>query len=222
MKEHDFEFDENIDDVIDDILQEETIEPETKTPRKKRVQRNYINNDDFIAALVKYKSECVDALSQGNKKPQIPNYIGECFTKLSNGLSQRPNFFGYSYRDEMVSDAIINCLLYFENFNPNVKNSRGYVNAFGYFTQIIWYCFLRRIHKEHKQQYIKYKSTENFGIFGSDDSPENGIDQVVQSEVYSNMYDFIKKFEEAEQKKSAKLFSSKKTKISGIEKFLED
>ena len=120
-------------------------------------QKHYINNQDFLKALVDYKTNCVEAEMANKPKPKIPNYIGECWMKIAEGLSHKPNFINYTYRDEMVSDGIENCLMYFENFDPSKSN-----NPFAYFTQIIYFAFLRRIQKEKKQLYVKYKATEMF------------------------------------------------------------
>ena len=218
MEEIKFEFD-RVDEFpeelsnIDDLLEEEKpliIE----SSKKKKITRNYINNADFLAALVQYKEDCNIASENNKPKPRIPNYIGECFMKLAEGLARRPNFFGYSYKDEMIADGIENCLMYFENFDTTRKN------PFAYFTQILWWCFVRRIQKEKKQQYIKYKATENFGILDEAELMELGDGQIKQLEVYDNMYEFIQKFEETEFKKTAK--TSKKKKATGIESFLEE
>jgi len=105
-------------------------------------QKHYINNLDFLKALEDYKAACVEAAKQNQPKPIIPNYIGECFMKIAEGLSHKPNFINYTYRDEMVSDGIENCLMYFENFDPEKSK-----NPFAYFTQVIFFAFLRIIQK---------------------------------------------------------------------------
>ena len=116
--------------------------------------KEYVNNADFLKALIDYKKR-----KQKNPNEPIPNYIGQCWMKIAEGLSHKPNFINYTYRDEMISDGIENCLMYFDNFNPDKSK-----NPFAYFTQIIYYAFLRRIQKEKKQLYVKYKSTEMIGI----------------------------------------------------------
>jgi hypothetical protein len=181
----------------------------TTTPAKPK--KHYINNADFCKALVDYQTAVAKAKTDGKPKPRIPNYIGECFMKIAEGLSHKPNFINYSYRDEMVGDGIENCLMYFENFDTT-KSS----NAFAYFTQIIYFAFLRRIQKEKKQLYVKYKSTEQFGLL--DENELMGYDDVMAKpfELYENISDFIETFEETKKRKKA----IKKEK--GIEKFLED
>ena len=93
--------------------------------------KHYVNNADFLEALIEYKGKCVIAKEEGKQDPQIPNYIGECFLKIAEHLSRKPNFFSYSFRDEMISDGIENCLMYFRNFDPDKSK-----NPFAYFTQI--------------------------------------------------------------------------------------
>ena len=120
---------------------------------------HYVSNLEFYAAMKDYKQACLDASEQGLPKPQIPKYIGECLYKIANKLSYRPNFINYSYRDEMIADGLENCITYFDNFNPDKSN-----NPFSYFTQIIYYAFLRRIQKEKKQVEIKNKMIERSGF----------------------------------------------------------
>ena len=149
-----------------------------KTPRAKK---NYINNGDFLNALVEYKQR-----KELNINEPIPNYIGECFMKIAEGLSHKPNFINYTYREEMIGDGIENCLMYFENFNPDKSK-----NPFAYFTQIIYFAFLRRIAKEKKQTYIKYKATEQFGILDEFELMEMEDGTTRQFALYDNLSEFI-------------------------------
>lgn len=112
----------------------------------------YVNNASFLQALKEHKAKVKEAEEQGDPKPRASNYIGECILKIATHLSYKPNFINYTYREEMVSDGIENCLMYLDNFDPD-KSS----NPFAYFTQIIWYAFIRRIQKEKKQSTIKAK-----------------------------------------------------------------
>ena len=120
-----------------------------RTPAKKE---HYVNNKVFLEAMIEYKDKCNKANKRGRKNPPVTNYIGECFLKIANHLSYRPNFINYTFRDDMISDGIENCLQYLGNFNPKKSN-----NPFAYFTQIIYYAFIRRIQKEKKQTIIKHK-----------------------------------------------------------------
>ena len=105
--------------------------------------------------MKKWKDRVLVAEATGDEKPPVTEYIGECFLLIAERLSMRANFINYPYRDEMIGDAIENCLMYASNFDPD-KSS----NPFSYFTQIIYYAFLRRIQREKKQNYIKYKLVE--------------------------------------------------------------
>jgi len=110
---------------------------------------NYINNKDFFKAMVAWKDLCNN--KEGDKNPPLDNYVGECILQIANRLSLKPNFINYTYRDEMIADGIENAVMYAHNFNPE-KSS----NPFAYFTQIIYYAFIRRIQKEKKQQHVKH------------------------------------------------------------------
>ena len=177
--------------------------------------KHYINNEDFLKALVSYKESCQNATKKGLPKPNIPNYIGECFMKIAEGLSHKPNFINYTYRDEMISDGIENCLMYFENFDPSKSK-----NPFAYFTQVIYFAFLRRIQKEKKQLYVKYKATEMYGILDEFEMLESEDGSTKQFELYDNISEFIENYEDAKRAKKAEKESAKKPK--GIEKFLEE
>jgi len=172
-------------------------------------QKHYINNADFLAALIDYKEKCNNAKIEKKQPPAIPNYIGECFMKIAEGLSHKPNFINYTYREEMMSDGIENCLMYFNNFDPTKSK-----NPFAYFTQIIYYAFLRRIQKEKKQLYVKYKATEQMGILDEMELLEFEDGTSKQFELYDNIAEFIGNYEEAQDKKK----EVKKPK--GLEKFL--
>ena len=125
--------------------------------QQKRV--HYVDNKKFLAAIIERKELMAEAEAAGDGPPQITNYLGECILKIANHLSYRPNFINYTYREEMISDGIENCLQYIDRFDP-AKSS----NPFAYFTQIIYYAFVRRITKEKKQQQIKEKLLKHSNI----------------------------------------------------------
>ena len=126
---------------------------------RRSTKENYVNNRDFLDALVVYRQKVNKAKEMELPKPRIPNYIGECFLKIATHLSYKPNFINYMFRDDMISDGIENCLQYIDNFNPEKST-----NPFAYFTQIIYFAFLRRIRKEKKQLEIKNKILERSGF----------------------------------------------------------
>jgi hypothetical protein len=171
--------------------------------------KHYINNADFLKALIDYRSACDEAKRTDKPDPIVPNYIGECFIKIAEHLSRKPNFVSYSFRDEMIADGIENCIMYFRNFNPDKSN-----NPFAYFTQIIYFAFLRRISREKKQLYVKYKATEQFGILDEGEMFEDAEGNMQQFVMYDNIAEFIHTFEENKKAK-------KKTKTKGLENFIE-
>ena len=123
-----------------------------REPVDKENTKHYINNKEFLKALIEYQADIVRCEKEGLKKPYVTEYIAMCFLQIAQRLSYRPNFINYTYKDDMISDGLENCLAYMHNFNPEKST-----NPFAYFTQIIYYAFLRRIQKEKKQQYVKYK-----------------------------------------------------------------
>ena len=157
------------------------------TMARPKKSEHYVNNKDFLAALEQYAIDVARAKERGNPKPQIPRYIGECFLKIANHLSYKPNFVNYMFKDDMICDGIENCVRYIHNFNPDKSK-----NPFAYFTQIIYYAFLRRIQQEKKQLEIKNKILEktNFDeVFDSNDldrsnySEYNSIKDAVHSKL---------------------------------------
>ena len=120
--------------------------------RTKKKSEHYVNNAEFLEAMKAYKKAVNKAKKEKQEKPPVTDYIGSCFLKIANHLSYRPNFINYTFRDDMISDGIENCLQYLDNFNPAKSN-----NPFAYFTQIIYFAFVRRIQKEKKQVTIKQK-----------------------------------------------------------------
>jgi len=130
--------------------------------------------------LTNYRERVKAAEKAGEEIPQVPNYIGECFIKIATHLSYKSNFINYTFRDDMISDGIENCLTAAAKFDPN-KSS----NPFAYYTQIIYFAFIRRIQKEKKQQATKYKIIENLDL----DSLADGDD----SEMSRQLVDFLKR-----------------------------
>ena len=170
------------------MTEESKVHPEPekakKSIRKIRKQSeaakrpHYVNNKDFSNAVVIHCLEVIECTANKTPIPVVPNYIATCFLKISEGLSHRANFVRYTYREEMVMDAVENCLRAITRFDPEAATRSGNLNAFAYFTQIAWYAFLRRIQNEKRQQDIKIKymseaSIESFLLGGYDDNGES-------------------------------------------------
>tara|TARA_E500000331_G_scaffold117744_1_gene114907 strand:- start:1682 stop:2269 length:588 start_codon:yes stop_codon:yes gene_type:complete len=126
-------------------------------PRRNKKSIHYVNNAEFSQAVVDYVKTADSAKSKNKEIPIVPNYVAQCFLRIAEGLSHKANFIRYTYREEMVMDAVENCLKAIGNYNLDAATRTGNPNAFAYFTQITWYAFLRRIAKEKKQQEIKMK-----------------------------------------------------------------
>ena len=185
-------------------------------PRAK--SEHYVDNKKLYAEMVEYLNSVKEAEESGDDKPRIPEYIGECLLKISTRLSTKPNFINYTYRDEMISDGIENCVNYIGNFNPEKST-----NPFAYFTQIIYYAFLRRIQREKKQLYIKHKSLERSLVFDELASHSEADGSKGDQGAYINLHtpymtDFVENFEKKEAEKKA----ARKTKKVNLEKFVED
>lgn len=166
---------------------------------KRRDKKNYVNNKDLLASLIEYQKKCKEAEDSGDESPRVPNYIGECIYQIATRLATKPNFSGYSYKDDMISDGIENCLQYIHNFDPE-KSS----NPFAYFTQIIWYAFLRRIQKEKKQMYIRFKSSQAMlAARATYESGEEDISMHLNTSA-DYMNSFIEDFEEKLDKNKIK------------------
>ena len=174
---------------------------------------NYINNEDFLNAMIEYKKEIALAEEKGEQSPPVPDYIGECFLLIAERLSYRPNFINYAFKDDMISDGIENCLQYVHNFNPEKS-----LNPFAYFTQIIYWAFVRRIQKEKKHLYVKYKEMERLQYLEDNiDQNEHGkgeyMTEVASNDMRIMIGDFIAEFE---QKKAAKRKKKTVSEYAGI------
>jgi len=164
---------------------------------------HYVNNEQFLQEMVAYKNLVKAAVSNTTERPRVPEYIGSCLFKIATHLARKPNFANYTFKEDMVSDGVENCLLYIDNFDPEKSK-----NPFAYFTQIIYFAFLRRIQKEKKHMYIKYKSMDNVIINALIEN--NGEDVVgshmqgMMHESYSEHFisDFIQTFEDTKRKKT--------------------
>lgn len=185
--------------------------------KSKRASAHYVNNADFSQAVVDYVEELQEAKKNNQQLPIVPDYIASCFLRIAEGLSHKSNFIRYTYREEMVMDAVENCLKAIENYNLEAATRTGKPNAFAYFTQITWYAFLRRIAKEKKQQEIKlkYLTKSDIGAFIDNELGDDMSNQVVGAfvDTLRDRIDKVKSFD-TEVKEFAK--EEKKRKRSRI------
>ncbi len=194
--------------------------------KEKKATNNYIDNKEFFQAMSEWKKEVIEAEDSGEDKPPVTDYIGKCFMDIAEHLSYRPNFINYPYREEMISDGIENCLMYAHNFDPEKSK-----NPFSYFTQIIYYAFLRRIEKEKKQSYIKYRLTEmseddNIKRWFKENYFEKDSNKTFDSALrdHFNLTDSdLDKFKPKKKKKKKKTTKKKKKTQKGVlDEFMDD
>ena len=177
---------------------------------------HYVDNKLLYQVMVEYKQAVKEAEETDDPPPVVPNLVGAALLKIANRLSTKPNFINYTFREEMVSDGIENCINYIKNFDPEKSK-----NPFAYFTQIIYYAFLRRIQKEKKQLYIKHKAIENFQAFDEFVDPIDGSRIMADPHQYEPteyMKDFVASFEAKEKQSSKK----KEVPPRGVENFYKE
>lgn len=194
----------------------------------KRKNIHYVNNKEFSQAVVNYCGDLAEAKQKEEPLPIVPDYIASCFLKIAEGLSHKSNFIRYTYREEMVMDAVENCLKAIENYNIEAATRTGNPNAFAYFTQISWYAFLRRIAKEKKQQDIKLKYMTSSGIeeyiISNGDTQSNAVVQAFVDTLKDRIDKVKEKDDEfkvfAEKEKQQKKLSRTKIVDSDLRDFL--
>ncbi len=195
--------------------------------RTKRASIHYVNNAEFSQAVVDYVTTVREAKKKEVELPIVPDYIASCFLRIAEGLSHKSNFIRYTYREEMVMDAVENCLKAIENYNLEAATRTGKPNAFAYFTQITWYAFLRRIAKEKKQQEIKFKYLTKSGIENFvDNDLGDGMSQQVVGAFVDTLRDRIEKVRnvDTEVKEFAKEEKKRKRSVkadSDLSEFLQ-
>ena len=183
--------------------------------KKTKKRNHYVDNKKFHAEIIEYKKQIAYAQEHGLEKPRVSEYIGKCIWLITENLAKKPRFMNYSFIDEMKSDAIENCFMYFDNFDPIRFN-----NPFSYFTQVTKFAFLRRIGKEEKNRYCIYKKFQESVLDTADASLmiDGDDNHLISSQMYDNLNEFIKNFEGREKAKKEKRKQIKE----GLEKFTEE
>lgn len=156
----------------------------------KKKTKNYISNKELYEHMIKYKSSLEYSIINNTSKPKVSDYIGQAIVLICENLAKKPNFVGYTsqWKQEMISDGMVDCIAAVDNFDPSKTT-----NPFAYFTQIAWNAFIRRIFKEKKQTYIKYKNLQNEYFLYDLESDES----IQQTKHNDNIDDFIKSFEKS-------------------------
>ncbi len=161
---------------------------------------HYVSNEQLFQSLVEYRNRLKVCKKERTEAPPLPEYLGECFLKIADRLARKPNFASYTFREDMIADAVENCCQYANNFDPAKSK-----NPFSYFTQIIYFAFLRRISREKKHLYVKYKAMELQGMdHPSTQQIEEGVPQSSKPNIYENIQEFIHTFESTHEQKKLK------------------
>lgn len=185
---------------------------------KAKQKPHYVNNKEFSLAVVDYVKSVNAAEANKETIPKVTDYIASCFMKISEGLSHRPNFIRYTYRDEMVMDAVENCLKAIRNYDISTTTRTGNPNAFSYFTQICFYAFIRRIQKEKKQQDVKMRFIEKMGV---GDFMDTGMDEEHANEAMAYVDELRSKISVVKQKDAAiKEFAELEKEATKLELFM--
>lgn len=195
-----------------------TPKPLNVPKKAKKESEHYVNNKEFSQAVVDYVNAVRAAEKNATEVPRIPEYIGRCFLRIAEGLSHKPNFIRYTYREEMVMDAVENCIKACGNYNVAAATRTGSPNAFAYFTQICYYAFLRRIMKEKKQQDIKFRYIEHAGIENFLSSPDDDIGGAFQQD--SGFIEVLKQRIDRKNDNDKKIKDFKKKLKTNLELFL--
>jgi len=174
-------------------------------------KNHYVNNKMMLEEIIKYKKMVSEAEEKELPVPPVTDYLGISFLEIAKNLTRKSNFYNYTYTDDMIMDAVENCLKYISNFDPEKSN-----NPFSYFTQIIYHAFVRKIKVEKKQQYIKYKSIVK-SITNNEIAKSHINDD---AEVF--MGEFINTFETSYEKKKQLIKEKKESKKNKLEFVAEE
>jgi hypothetical protein len=186
-------------------MSEIKVKPPTKKPKQ-----NYIDNNRFLEEIKTHKARCALAAVEGRLPPRLNNYLGDCLLKIAEKMAYRPEFIHYSFNEEMKNDAIENMLTYFGNFDPERVGERsGIVTPFGYFSQITYYAFQRRILREEKLRYTKCKVLEHMFVSVDGDTLEE-YNPSTNLRMAESVAAFIRRYEDRELKKKQKRDEKKK------------
>jgi hypothetical protein len=173
--------------------------------QKNEEDSHYVNNAEFYRQMKEHITAVNKAKRNKTPLPKVSDYIGECIVSIANKLVNKPNFTNYPFREEMVSDGVENCLLYLNNFNPRKSK-----NPFAYFTQIIYFAFIRRIEKEKKHLYTKYRMIEDALSYELSDSEHSAISKYGSDYADQNMHEFVQNFEKKTEEKKQIMQKKKK------------
>ena len=192
-----------------------------KKRKKNKTTTHYVDNQKFYEAIVEHHKKVKEAKAAGKEAPRLSNYIGECLQKIAEGVAALPRFNKYSFKDEMIAEAVINSIRYFNSFNPETGN-----NPFAYFTTTTRNTFWQIINDEDEKRYATCRNFTNNVMLGGHVGPDGNIlhsfdengTMGVQKDVYENIHEFMHRFENLQEKRRKKRKETKK----GLMAFDED
>ena len=169
-----------------------------------RAPKHYVNNKQLYETYVEFFKKCEENKAAGLDRPPIPKYAVEAIMLISQNVAKRGNFSSYPFLDEMIEDAIENCIRYFDRFDINYKTK----NPFAYLTQIITFAFIRKIKKEKEYLFLKKKIYEHSYQLGGLTTQQPGDTNVYSLPIDSLDTDYMNNLvagiEESKKKKKEK------------------
>lgn len=131
------------------------------------------DNERVISILRDWIPARKKALAEGTRLPKIPNYVALQVQRIITKMSTRYNYRDYPFREDMVSEAIVNILRYLHTFDVDHIGKKGKINFFSWVTMCADRSFARKLNIEEEHTYIKLRSFEEAGGFaGLADDPD--------------------------------------------------
>jgi hypothetical protein len=124
--------------ILKTTIDQQIAAPSKKLKPKEKV--HYVNSREFEEEIRAYY-----------KSGLVTQKLGESLTKIAHGLSYAPNFINYSYKDDMIGDAVVK--MFSALRNKKFKLDSGF-SPFSYFTTIAFHAFINRIKKENKHHAV--------------------------------------------------------------------
>ena len=107
--------------------------------KRKKKEEGYLSNNEMFKEVIKCQLD-----------DQISDKLGRMFMIMSRRIATKPNFSGYSYKEEMIGNGVVACCGALHKFDPDKST-----NTFAYYTSIIHNAFIQILNKEKKQQDIR-------------------------------------------------------------------
>ena len=153
---------------------------------------HYVNNKEILAVMKEYRELYLVTKANDTERPPMPPKVADAIVQIATKMSRMHNFIGYSYRSDMISDAILQLTAKFHLFDP-LKSD----NFFGYASQLCWNAFIGRIKMEQKQtsiraRLINEKVTTEFiqqNLEGDTEGTNAFVDFLKENEIFVDYYE---------------------------------